>query len=935
MAVELGIRNVTWTVDYWHSAQITVTRVDVGGIWFLDASIASNGELSATMPLGGFSVGQVVLSGGNPIPEPASGLFPFAFTFAHPGGSFTGTFGLGPGTHTLPFVGQLVITAPCRVLAQWQDASPTGFHGYHPNGHHRELPNVTDGAVWLQLTEPASWSLVTTHGTWTGTTGAAGQDLQNYLAAVAYVKAISGSAPADGRVDVTCSLETYAADTVSASWSEAGGTCSGYAGAGYARAMATPASTTMTSEMTMGWRLQRQAAVLLACLHIGGGPSAAESAEVLRYGDDPAMETITLTDGVGSTTVQQRWWQWAFAAARAGGGTGGDSGAHDSWGPLSCRLTQESAGAITADLPEAYGDGLGYRTWKDRRMAGRCWTTPGPTITQAAALDQRIGWHTDYDAVDATTRTAVQMTPPGAWTLTGGKFGDITNGWTLTPDAGIERMTARRTLTFDVGQLNDPPTRGLRPVFAGWRYLDIHLQRHTGTPPASDTVTVRIKQANLAELFPDPEHQTWTRTEHAVKTWTATVQYAVDGHGYVRVDLLRPDMHGGAMLPDDPPPPVSNHGALAAANVQSRWPQPTYDGLLTGVTLPEWIELELDATGTWPVWRLGSMELVRGAAPVFWAMPALNQWVREERHDRLDEDDTTQFRRWRRRYITGFTDNALGLELFDVVRTSHRTTNELGQWDMFDWDLQTITDLCDQVTEARVWNLWETVDGAHVYTPIGAAALWPGFSCSLPTADPGSVAAALLAGPACWIGGAGMVWTGDSPVVQAGVSGAFTVQALVDSYDWFGGCGDVFGLGDSTFTWRAGCLAHGVPIGTCRHNADWELDTDDATLADGTTGTSDAFLADTALTRGYRDHRLVSGRRQAVWSGPTTDWLIRPSLESTTIYTLTEAPLWWHTRGVHLVHWWYVPGPPRWRFRGSDGKPLCNEGRCTLCRQGR
>lgn len=568
-------------------------------------------------------------------------------------------------------------------------------------------------------------------------------------------------------------------------------------------------------------------------------------------------------------------------------------------------------------------------------MAGRCWRTTGPTISQAAALDQRIGWHADYSDTSSTVRTATQTAPPGAWTLTGGEIGNITNGWTLTPGAGIERMIARRTLEFHTGQLDDPPTRGLRPVFAGWRYLDIHLQRHTGTPPANDSVVVRIRQENLAELFPAPEYQTWTRTDHQVKVWTLPVLYAEDGHGYVRVDLLRPDQAGGAMLPDDPPPPTANHGALAAQNVQSRWPQPTYDGLLTGVTMPEWVELEVDATGTWPVWRLGSIELVRGAAPVFWAIPSLNQWVREERHDRLDEDDTTQFRRWRRRYVTGITDAAPGLELFDMVRTSHRTTNEFGQWDMFDWDLQSVADLCDQVTEARVWNLWEIVDDEHVYTPIGASALWPGYSVSLPTPDPDTLDELLLAGPASWIGGAGMVWTGANPAVQSDVSGPFTVQMLVDTFDWFGGCGDVFGLGDSVFTWRAGCLAHGVAIGASRHNADWELNCGDATLADGTTGTGDAFLVSSALTTGQLDHRLVSGRRQAVWSGPTTDWLIRPSLESTTIYTLTEAPLWWHTRGVHLVHWWYVPGPPRWRFRGSDGKPLCNEGRCTLCRQGR
>lgn len=931
MAFKIGERTVTWTVVYRHPCQITVTKTYIPPVYMWSAVVQADGELSCTLPLGGFSIGAVQAASG-PIPNPPGDRYPFFSTLTYPGGSQTIYFGLGEGTHTQPTVGTLSVVAACDVMCELDTTS--GLYGFHANGFQRDMPDNTHCHVWLRLQEPANWTFTTTSNTYTGTSGTAGQDLSNYLAATAEVKAIANGASADAQINVICSLEDYFADSDTATWSEGGGTGTGYVETGLVRATATPASTLLTATMGCTWRLRRQAYVM-ATLRNLADEGLSGDLDVLRYGDDPASGTLTVTDGAGSTGVDQKWWSWSFASARVGGGSGGASDNYDGWGDLAVRQSTTLANSEAPSLPEEWGDYSAYLGWKDRRCMGRLWACDGPEITLAAGLDQGVGWTDDYDATNSTTRTSTGQDPPGAWTITGGAFSDDTNNWILTPGADDETMTVERSLLFDVGQLADPPTRGDRPTFAGYRYLKMTLYRRT-SPVPEDTVTVRIRQDNLADLFPEPELQTWTRTTWVEKTWTTKVQTA-DGYSFIEIDLARPDSTGLVMSPGVNPPPESNYGADAHPNVLSRWPTPVMDGPLSGVTLPDRIQITVPCTGANRTWALGSIVLIRKEAPRWWVTGGLNQWIREERHDRYDEDDLAAWKHWRRRYITGLTDGILGLELFDMVRTSHLTTNELGSWHVFDWDLQSVEDICEQVAERRIYQKWERGD-PDTFTPVGAGALWPGHEVYVPTYDTGSVEEQLMSGSACWLGGGGLLWTGEAPIVVANLAWPMLpVQALADTLDWFGGAGDLWNMGDTTVVWRCGAVLRGAASGVGQPGSSWSLkDATPTEVQSGTVAASGRYQAALPGGKHQTSHTLTVRSQTCAWNAPTISWQFRPSLESSTIYVLSEAPLWWHRRGLHICHWDRALGPPRWRYRRSDGKPLCSKstGNCVLCRQG-
>ncbi len=941
--IKIDEQTVTWTIQFYHAAKIEVYRDNF--MPFLHSRITANGSLSATIPLsvGAFSVGAITAGAYPDVSWPHTDQLPFDYTLTYPSGqpapaewaTMSIRFGLPEGVHTQPHAGSLTFRAPCDVMADMLtmgEGDGAGFVGFHHRGFQRDTPDRTKCRLWLRLRELATWTLVTNIGTYTGTCGSVGADLPNELHASATVTAIAGTQTAEGRVNIICSNGSYRCDGASPTWSYSGGTCSGELGDGHLVGRATPTSggASMTTAMAGGWHLSREASITCAVLNPSGGGIPSELA-VSRHGNDTALPIVTATDGYYEEGITQRMWFWSFNAS-SGTGSFSDGGTWSNWGDLSVGLNPVwSLANEYHDLPEDWSDYLPYRTWQDNRMLMHLWAVDGPTLSHAAMSSLGLGWAEGGYTLASGAWVSGGALTCGRWTVIHGSLDPDGLVARITPDTGTVAMTLRRTLEWDTEQLGENPSRPPRPTFAGYRYLRICLRRDR-TPQPLDTVTVRIKQDNLAALYPDPTTMTWENPSLAVKTWTTKVK----ADGTIEIDLARPDITG-LVSEGGNPPPTGNHGELARPNTLSRWPQPVLDGTLSGVTLPEWLEVEVPTTDG-DDWILGSVELFRKSEPLVWLLPPLNQWIREERYDLLNEEDTTQRKHWRRRLLLGVCDGLPNLEGFDIVRTSsHLVSEELGEFDIFAWELKSVAGVAVQVVEEHEFNLWQF---GVPDVPVGVLRRWPGWSVSIPTPAAGSVYEWVLAGSGCRWGGHGVIWTA-SPQVQSCLGlGGTKVQSLVDAIDWFAGVHDPFNLGDDDLVLRVATVLHGSAIGAGLANDTVELKAGETLVQSVATGTNGALLAMNPGGKHYLDHSLLrDGQELVSWTGEGCSWDFRPSLTASQVYPCLEAPLWWHSRGLHVAHWakWFGPLVLR---RNKQGKLLCQKrslpggGRCVRCRQG-
>ncbi len=946
-AIKIDDIVVSWSVGFEHAAKIEV--YSDAFMPFLHSRITANGTLSAATPLavGAFSIGAISAGAYPDVSWPYTDKLPFEYTLTYPTGlpapfEFTSEsirFGLPVGVHVRPNVGQLVFTALCEVWADLIDIGD-GFCGFHHDGFQRDMPDRKTCKIWLKLAEVADWALTTSYDTYTGTCGTVGQDFINTLACAGAVTAVAGTESASGQVSIGCSLSTYLCDGESETWSEDGGTCTGSAGNGTVEATASPASAgVMSSSMSCTWCLGRNCALECAVLDPNSGGIAAGLA-IARYGNDTQPATVTCdSGGEYNEGITHKQWTWSFSAFRIGGGSYSQGGNWTNWGKLAVGLNPAwSVGPEYQDLPDEFAGPVysPYLNWHDNRLLMKLWHTTGPSFAHASMSSLGLGWSVDgYTPVGAALE-AVEPNRYGRWTIVNGTMVDNTTSLLLVPASGEGTMTIRRTLEWSVDQTGGSPTRSPRPTFAGYRYLYITLKRTSITPIPGDTVTVRIRQDDMAGLFPDPALQTWDNAGYRDKTFTGVV----NSSGVVVIDLARPQVVGLTGEGDNPPP-TGNYGELAHPNTLSRWPQPTMDGNLSGVTVPMWVEIEMPNPAG-DVWELGSMELGRQSEPVLYILPALNQWIREERHDLAQEGDTTKRKHWRRRLVTGVCDGLPNLELFDMVRTSsHMVSEELGEYDIWEWTLHSVGNTAVQAVEVHEHEHWE-YGTPDTYTPVGALERWPGWSASMPTPASGSLDEWVLAGEGCRMGAHGVVWIGSTRAVQSGIAlGTGTkVQNMADELDWFGGLVDPFNMGDTAFTLRAATVLHGLAVGAGIDNDDANICTVLATIQSFNTGADGSYVARNPGGCHGIAHKLVRhGRTLVQWEPQVIDWTFRPSLYLTAIYTLTEAPLWWHGRGVHVGHWWKLLGPP-WIRHDKQGRILCQRaefegaGLCLQCRQG-
>ena len=938
--IKIDTQTITWTMQFFHAAKIHVYRTLTAppSIYTYFAEELANGSLAASCPVGSFQLGQVT-GFGYAIPGGEDYQYGFSLTLSYAGGSQTIRFTLPPGVYAQPSIGTMTITAPCDVYADLEtlgEGDGAGFVGFHHRGFQRDTPDSTRCRMWLRLREAATWRLETNYATYTGTCGSAGADLPNTLTAYAQVTAISGLDTAEGRINITCTNGSYQCDSVSRSWSADGGSCSCVISDGSVIAAASPSSGgyAMTSEASCSWNLSREALLNCAVLNTAGSGIPADLL-VTRHANDTKQAGVTAANGYYAETITQRAWSWHFSGKSALGATHDDSGSWNNWGDLAVSLNPTwSIANEYHNLPSDWSDYTGYLNWQDNRMLMHLWAMDGPILSHAAVSSLGLGWvDGGYEAVGGTYQ-AKEPQRYGRWTAANATMTPNGNMLSIVPASGAVSCTLRRTLEWSTDQCGDNPTRSPRPTFAGYRYLRIHLHR-SADPAPDDTVTVRIKQDNLASLYPDPSTMSWQNPSLVVKSWTTKVK----ADGSIEIDLARPDSTG-LVAEGNNPPPLGNHGELAIPNTLSRWPRPTLDGTLSGVTLPEYVEVEFPATNG-DTWQLGSVELFRKHEPIIHLLPPLNQWIREERHDQRDDTDTTQRRHWRRRLLLAMCDGLPNLELFDMVRTSsHSTSEELGEYDIWQWELKSVAGVAVQAAEVFEVSLWQFGD-PDSFTPVGRLQYWPGWSITIPTPTEGSLEQWIQDGIGCRWGGHGVIWLGSAPQVQVNIPvSSSKLQVLADAVDWFAGLDDPFGFGDSGLVVRAATVLHGLAAGGGMDDDAVQLCAGDAIVQTVSTDAEGRLLAANPGGKHLVNHDLKRGGTVMVsWSPELCTWEFRPSMEVSQVYPCSEAPLWWHSRGVHIAHWAKWFGPLRLR-RNRQGKLICQKrtlegaGRCVRCKQG-
>ena len=969
--IKLGEKVVEWTWEINHCAQLLVTNT-AGSPNRVNGEIQSNGTFECECQLGQFTIGQLTLGSGvisywdPPIPN-----FPFKFDFTLPG-SYTvveRTFSLAPGTYVQPTLGTVTITAVCDIMYELVD---DGVHGWAVGGLANstaygplfDTPNDSHAKVYLQLNDNATYQMVTNTATYNGTMLLTdGVILDNRLWSRAVVTAKSTSVQASGSVTLSNNLGAYISeDGATPSWSNGGATASGSVSSGVVSATCTGAgSFEIVANMGCTYNMER-VAYLGVTLTNQAGTGLNADVGILRYDDDAEPTLKSTVAGYYGETISQHSDIWTWTATHNGNSAPApNTGGWNNWGNIGVALDTDWSESEQQDLPADWGaTGSPYLSHRDGTVPFHTfWNGDVIDITQEAAHALRIGYnggqYSEASNILTATGNAVDGSQVGTWSVSAGATVELdnTNDRILVKPASGTPCVATRTLTFDAGQCGTSPTKPPRDAWTGYRWLTIGLEPadpETGAEIISvgDSITVDITQDNLASLtgiYPDPDTQTWTGTTNATKRYLAVTQRA-GSDTYIDIDLANP-VTPSLPFAGENPPVTGNYGddVTARPNVLSHWPQPTMDAPNGGVTNAKAIAITLPGD-TW--WNIGEFTLHHkaGAVPVFSLMPGYNQWIRGERKDEANTEDLTEAKTWRRRLFTSQCEGLLGVELFDIERSTHLDTETALH--VFGFTAHDVETVLTQLTNVQQFG------------SVGAIRTFPGWGYTVTIPDAGTYPvlhdiADHLMGVGCYMGGRGIIWNGEAAMVCANMavnSYHPVLQGLTNQIDWFGGCGDVFNVASGSSTGALYALActvlRGSVEGLGKNGNIYDLTEDTRPTVTTSTVVNDGVAGT------YGDLRLVGGhpkldhhvRKDGATAGPNFDdahtivWTVQTGESSS--QTVTECPSWWEHRGIYRVQYTQRDGALHPRYRPSDKKPLCQkrglgrtlEGRCVRCPHG-
>lgn len=968
-AFKIGEKTVTWTWEFNHPSHILVTDTP-GSPRRVNGVIQSKGTLEGECQLGKFTIGLLSLGSGElPYFTPPPPNFSFKFNFTLPG-SYTVvecTFSLPPGDYTQPALGTVTITAVCDVMFDMID---DGINGWAVDGDTGDAygplfdtPNNSHAHIYLQLTEYATYSMVTNTNTYTGTIALTdGVVLDNRLWSRGLVTSISSAVSANGSVTMSNSLGSYVVGTgATPSWSNGGATASGTVSNGSVAATSTGAGTyEMTANMGCTYNMERTA-WLPVWIGMQDGTGLDVDINIPRYADDTGDAMVTTASGYYSEMISQHTDVWTWTATHNGNSAPApNTGGWNNWGDLGVSIDTTWAEGEQQPLPTVWADtGSPYLNQPDTMVPLHTFWNPDIIdIAQDATYTLRMGYNGGQYSLASNILTATGNASTGSqvgtWSVSAGATVELdgTNSRILVKPAVNTPCTATRTLLLHADQCGGSPTKPPRDAWTGYRWLKVVLEPADpadGTEIISvgDAITVDITQDNLASLtgiYPDPDTQTWTGTTNATKRFTAVTQ-RTGTDTYIDIDLANP-VTPSLPFAGENPPVTGNYGddVTAKPNVLSHWPQPTMDAPNGGVTNAKAIAITLPGD-TW--WNIGEFTLHHkaGTAPVFSLMPAYNQWIRGERKDATSEEDDTEAKTWRRRLFTSRHEGLLGVELFDIIRTTSLDTETAIH--TFGFTAHDVATVLAQLTNVQQFG------------SSGAIRTYPGWSYTITLPNAGSAPidhdkADHIMTVGCYMGGRGLTWTGTSPVTWSNSAANSTqpiAQGLTNAVDWFGGCGDIFNIGGGVageLVAKCGTVLRGSIEGLGKNGNIYDLTEDTRPTVTTSTVVNDAVAGT------YGDLRLVGGhpkldhhvRKDGATTGPDFDdsntitWTVQTSASSS--QTVTECPSWWEHRGIYFVQYTQRDGALRPRFRRSDGKPLCqkrglgrtSEGRCVVCPHG-
>lgn len=916
MSIVIAERTIVWTIDLRHPAYLVVQKqLLFGDTYNWSSFVYCDGELTVTFPFdtpaNKLWVGSVT-TGANPVPGNASAGKGFSTTVVLPGAvtTYTANFRLGEGNWSQTSMGVLTVSAPCEVI---YDLDDLGQNKWSDRAFWRDMPDNTLAHLRLRLKEAATVSLQMTGNTTplTGTIGTVGEIFGNDLQLSAVVKSIAkatSSYTANGSIGITCNLGDYACDSETKTWAYSGGTCIGSIATNNVAASAVNTSGyEMTAQMSCSRHLERTANLEVAIRDIGGGSIDAGVA-ISRYADDTHPASASASSGGYSEAISQRAWSWSWSATHSLGSSDSGSGSWTNWGDFGCSLYSNWCDTEQPDLPTGWGVTSYLRAKDSRLLLHTFWQNNLVSIAQESAHDTLLGYQAGYTQ-GSNQLLATGTTPVGTWGLNAGSIElDTVNNAILIkpPSAGCD---VTRTIELSADQYGDTPSRPPREAWAGYRWLQVAIEP---VDPATgsvltrdgDTIAICVEQDNMADLWADADKQTWNNTTLQFKRYSCHTVRA-SGNTTIDVDLAKP-VNPTHTADGGNPAAENNFGSNAEPNVLSRYPQPTLDAAHGGVTNAKALTLTLPG-GVW--WRIKGISLHHktGIEPTIALMPAWNQWIRSLRMDKHDDDDLTASKDWRKRMLATQCEGLLGAEAFDLNRHStHIVSEELGEYDEFAWStVNGVAEVVKHLTAVQQLTKWVISGDTDIHTPAGAIRSYPGWSINIASVDAGSISEHLLS-IGVNLGGRGITWIGDTPVVWNNMALASTlvVQGLAGSVDWFGGCGDLFGLNNGQGTalaLRACTVLRGSAEGLGLPTDNYELAADSVIATNTPDATGHLLLPAGHQSTSHTIRKSGISPSVNYDRANTITWLYRPSLTGTGVIECTEAPCWWHNRGIHWV----------------------------------
>ena len=905
MSIILDTRAVVWTTTIKHPAVLRVVKTAFSPpIYNWSSYIDANGEMLASFPFDTpanyLSVGQISTG---PNPEPSSDpahTKAFYSSVIIPGTTtpITAMFKLGEGTYSRYTIGTLTITADCDVIADIDDLGPDNWSD---TGFWQDMPNLTHTKLRLQLRSPAtvSLSMVGNSTPYTGTIGATGDIFDNHLQVTANVKAIQTGVDADGELNIGITVGGVAGTYYGASTSPSYSNNHGEFSSGHVRAVATSAGV-KSCKMAGSWSLERRGDLNVAVVNADGVGITADVA-IPRYNDDAGITPVEATSGSYSEGIIQRAFTSSFTAQNLYGVeliTAITTG-YTNWGDFGVSLDNAWCEGEQPAMPTGWGVYSYLHDKDDRLLLHTWWRDNLVSIAQASSHDLLLGYRTAYTLTGGEL-VATTTTPVGKWSASAGtvELDGANNAILIKPPSGGCVLT--RSIDLTSSQYGVSPSRPPRDAWAGYRWLKIGL---TPVNPATgldltrtgDAIAVSVIQDDLSTLYPSPDVQTWDNAGLTTKTYTpSTVRPA--GVTYIDVDLAMPSSPSSSADGGNPPA-TGNYSTDANPNVLSRYPQPTLDATHGGVTNAKALTLTLPG-GVW--WRLSGVSLhhATGNTPTVNLLPAYNQWVRSLRADKLNDEDVVEAKDWRRRSILTTNEGILGVEAFDLNRHSQYATDH----HVFSFTDLTVDEVVAHFTAVQQLNLFPGTT-----THKGAIRSYPGWSISLLASGSRTPIIDYLMSVGVHIGGRGLTWTGETPVVWSDkpIDDSLIVQGLSDSVDWFGECGDLFGLGGSggSLPLRAGTVLRGVGEGLGVVADTYNLNAvGSATVIDYDNPDANGHLR---LVGGHpqTDHEIhkASGAPVVTYDDAHTISWDYQAPGGSGITACIEAPCWWHSRGIHWM----------------------------------